>query len=156
MRVRISIKKVDSIWNVMVHGDAREGKWRWNWRMELVASILHATSEHGVSSITNADSHTSAAGSRLNWLPRRFKWTVRFTERRNLVSARVPSHFNWPLTRLICKYNPVGYSVCFLSFFVPAGNSCSQSKAGCRMLIILGLKQPDHESNYLSLSSDNV
>ena len=23
---------------------------------------------------------------------------VRFAERRNLVSARVPSHFNWPLT----------------------------------------------------------
>jgi hypothetical protein len=24
---------------------------------------------------------------------------VRFAERRNLVSARVPSHFNWPLTQ---------------------------------------------------------
>ena len=24
-------------------------------------------------------------------------WLVRFAERRNLVSARVPSHFNWPL-----------------------------------------------------------
>jgi hypothetical protein len=23
---------------------------------------------------------------------------VRFAERRNLVSARVPSHFNWPIT----------------------------------------------------------
>ena len=34
----------------------------------------HTPSEGGVSSITKADAHTSAASSRLNWLPRRFKW----------------------------------------------------------------------------------
>jgi len=60
---------VDSSWNVMAHGDAREGKWRGNWRMEWVASTLHPTSEHCVSSITTADAHTSAASSRLNWRP---------------------------------------------------------------------------------------
>ena len=49
----------------MTHG-------RGNWRMEWVGSTLHTTSEHGVSSITTADAHTSAASSRLN---RRFKWT---------------------------------------------------------------------------------
>jgi hypothetical protein len=38
----------------------------------------HTTSERSVSSITNADSHTSAASSRLNWRPRRFKWTRPF------------------------------------------------------------------------------
>ena len=38
----------------------------------------HTTSGRGVSSITNADAHTSAASSRLNWRPRRFKWTRRF------------------------------------------------------------------------------
>jgi hypothetical protein len=37
-----------------------------NWRMEWVASTLHTTSEHGVSSITIADAHTSAASSELN------------------------------------------------------------------------------------------
>ena len=58
--------------------DAREGKWRGNWRMEWIASTLHTTSEHGVSSITTADAHTSAASSRLNWRPRRFKWTRPF------------------------------------------------------------------------------
>jgi len=42
--------------------------------MELVASTLHTTSEFGVSSITTADEHTSAASSRLNWRPSRFKW----------------------------------------------------------------------------------
>ena len=69
---------VDSSWNVMAHGDAREGKWRGNWRMEWVASTLHTTSEYGVSSITTADAHTSAASSRLNWRPRRFNWTRPF------------------------------------------------------------------------------
>jgi hypothetical protein len=69
---------VESSWNVMAHGDARTGKWRGNWRMEWVASTLHTSSEHGVSSITTADAHTSAAISRLNWRPRRFKWTRPF------------------------------------------------------------------------------
>jgi hypothetical protein len=50
--------------------------------MEWVAGTLHTTSEHGVSSITTADAHTSAASS-----------PCRFAERRILVSARVPSHF---------------------------------------------------------------
>ena len=53
-------------------------KWMGNWRMEWVASTLHTTSEHGVSSITTADAHTSAASSRLNWRPFRFKWTRPF------------------------------------------------------------------------------
>jgi hypothetical protein len=38
----------------------------------------HATSEHGVSSITTANAHNSAASSRLNWRPRRLKWTRPF------------------------------------------------------------------------------
>jgi len=62
--------------------------------MQWVASTLHTTSEHGVSSITTADAHTSAASSRLNWRPPAdLNGLVRLTERRNLVSARVPSHF---------------------------------------------------------------
>ena len=69
---------VDSSWNVMAHGDAREGKWRGNWRMVWVASTLHTTSEHGVSSITTTDAHTSAASNRLNLHPRRFKCTRPF------------------------------------------------------------------------------
>jgi len=46
--------------------------------MEWVASTLHTTSERGVSSIITAVAHTSAASSRLNWHPRRFKWTRPF------------------------------------------------------------------------------
>jgi len=71
----ICVWYVDSSWNVMAHGDAREGKWR---GMEWVASTLHTTSEHSVSSITTADAQTSAASSRLNWRPSRFKWTRPF------------------------------------------------------------------------------
>ena len=70
--------QVESSWNVMVHGDTREQKWRVNWRMQWVASTLHTTSEHVVSSITTADAHTSAASSRLNWRLRLYKWTRPF------------------------------------------------------------------------------
>ena len=38
----------------------------------------HATSERGLSSITQADAHTSAVSSRLNWRPHPFKWTRPF------------------------------------------------------------------------------
>ena len=69
---------VESSWNVMARGDAREGKWGGNWRMDFVASTIHTTSEHGESSITTTDAHTSAASSRLNWCPCWFKWTCLF------------------------------------------------------------------------------
>jgi len=75
---RAGIREIESSWNVMAHGEVREGKWRGNWRMEWVVSTLHTTSKHDVSSITTADAHTSAASSRLNWRPRRFKWTRPF------------------------------------------------------------------------------
>ena len=78
-------KRVDSSWNVMAHGDAREGKWRGNWRMEFVACTLHTASEHGVSSINTADAHTSAASSRLNWRPPPADL--------NAVGSQYPSHY---------------------------------------------------------------
>jgi hypothetical protein len=80
----------------------REAKWRGNWQIEWVASTLLTTSEHDVSCITTADAHNSAASSRLNWHPHphpndNLNGLVPCAERRNLVSARVSSHFNWPL-----------------------------------------------------------
>jgi hypothetical protein len=75
--LRLLPRMVQSSWNVMAHGDAQKGKWG----MEWVASTLHTTTEHGVPSITTitiADAHTSAASSRLNWRPCRFKWTRQF------------------------------------------------------------------------------
>ena len=84
---------------LQAHGDTLEGKWKGNWRMEWVLSTLHTTSEHGLSSITTADAHTSLpvvdwtdAHADLNGL-------VRFAETRNLVSAHVPSHFKRSLVQ---------------------------------------------------------
>jgi hypothetical protein len=52
----------------------------------------HRTSERGVSSITNADAHTSAASSPTELTPPAdLNGLVRLGERRNVVSARVPS-----------------------------------------------------------------
>jgi hypothetical protein len=142
---------LDSSWNVMAHGGARERKWRGNWRMEWIASKSHVTAGHRLTRAVQtlqADVHNSPASSRLNWRPCRFKWTrpfrrktkygfracaitfqtqstaadmrtprllvvdwteapaylnglVRFAERRNLVSARVPSHFKRSLLPLM-------------------------------------------------------
>ena len=57
------------------------------------SQYCHTTSERGVSSITTADAHASAASSRPSWRPHWFKWTRLFRWRRNLVSERVPSRF---------------------------------------------------------------
>ena len=64
--------------------------------MQWVASTLHTTSEHGVSSITTADAaHLGCQQStELTPPPADLNGLVRFAERRNLVSACVPSHFN--------------------------------------------------------------
>jgi hypothetical protein len=62
----------------MALGDAREGKWRGKWRMEWVASTLHTTSKRGVSSITTADAHISAAAVDWTDVPADLNGLVRF------------------------------------------------------------------------------
>jgi hypothetical protein len=89
----------------MAHGDAWEGKWRRNWRMEWVASTLHTTSEHVVSSITTADAHTSAASSRLKWRPHRFKRTRPFRRKTKSGSCACAITFQTQST------------ICFLYFY---------------------------------------
>jgi len=79
---------------MMANGEAREGKWRGNWRMEWVASTLHTTSEHGVSSITTSDAHTSAASSRLNWRPRRFLKDLFISPKDEIWFLRVCHHIS--------------------------------------------------------------
>ena len=58
-------RPVEMWWQTVTHGG---GKWRGNWRMEWVASTLHTNSEHGISSNTTADAHTSAASSGFKWI----------------------------------------------------------------------------------------
>jgi len=92
MLIRVQLKCDDTRW--------RKGGETGEWGEE--ASTLHTTSEHGVSSITTADAHTSAASSWLNWRPPAdLNGLVCLAERRNLVSARVPSHFNRPLLAVL-------------------------------------------------------
>jgi len=59
--------------------------------MEWVAKTLDTTSELRISSSTTADVNTSAAVERTD-APAVLNGLVRFAERRDLVSARVPSH----------------------------------------------------------------
>ena len=80
---------LETNWNVMEHGDAREGKRRGNWRMEWVTSTLHTMSEHGVSSITTADANSRLPVVDWTEAPADLNGLVRFAERRSLVSARV-------------------------------------------------------------------
>jgi len=96
--------EVEYSWNVMAHGDAREGKWRGNWRMNWVASTLHTTSEHGVSNMTTADAHTSAASSRLNWRPRRFKWTRPFRRKTRFGFCACAITFQLASSTELCNY----------------------------------------------------
>jgi hypothetical protein len=55
---------------MVTHGWGREG--------ETDEWSGYTTSKLDVSSITTADAHISAASSRLNWRPSRFKWTCPF------------------------------------------------------------------------------
>ena len=116
---------LDSSWNVMAHDDAREGKWRGNRRMEWVACTLHTTSEHGVSSITTTDAHTSAASSRLNWRPRWFKWTRSF--RRKTKSGFCACAITFQLTStMITNYDKMLRTIAY--FWV---NTPSLARTGC-------------------------
>jgi hypothetical protein len=123
---------VEPSWNVMVHGDARQGKWRGNWRMEWVASTLHTTSEHGVSSITNVDAHTSAASSRLNWCPRQFKWTRPFRRKTKSGFCACTITFQTQATPLIRLYD-VERNNLFFTYFVLISNEHRYSIASRRL-----------------------
>jgi len=89
-------------------GDVREVKRRGNWRMEWVTTTLHTTSEHGVSTITTADAHTSAASNRLSWRPRRFKWVQPFRRKTKSVFCACAITFQLATTTSGCR-------ICILS-----------------------------------------
>ena len=87
------LRCVECIWNPMAHGDAREGKWRGNWRMEWVASTL--TLPRNVVYPVLLTLMRTPRLPVVDWTdaPADLNGLVRFAERRNLVSACVPSHF---------------------------------------------------------------
>jgi len=76
---------------VVAHGDAREGKWRGNWRMEWVASTL--TRPRNVVHPALLTLMRTPRLPAVDWTesPADLNGLVRLGERRNVVSARVPS-----------------------------------------------------------------
>jgi len=77
--------------NVMAHGDAREGKWRGNCRMEWVVSTL--TPPPNVVSPTLLKLMRTPRLPAIDWTeaPTDLNGLVLFGKRRNLVTTRVPS-----------------------------------------------------------------
>jgi len=68
--------------------------------MEWGTSKRHMNAEHRLARAVQtlqADVHSSPASSQINWPPADWNGLVRFAERQNLVSARVPSHFKQSL-----------------------------------------------------------
>ena len=57
---------VELVRNLVAHGDAREGEVKGKLANGVGSQYSQATPERGISSITKADAHTSAASSRLN------------------------------------------------------------------------------------------
>ena len=86
----------------MSHGDAREGKWRGNWRMEWVASTL--TRPRNVVYPPLLTLMRTPRLPAVDWTdaPADLNGLVRLGERRNLVSARVPSGSARALPSLTC------------------------------------------------------
>ena len=102
---------VECVWNLMAHGDAREGNWRGNWWMEWVTSTL--TLPRNVVYPALITLMRTPRLPAVDWTddPPDLNGLVRFGERRNLVSARVPSRFKRtiPMSSLVSKYTVSGY-----------------------------------------------
>jgi len=98
--------------------------------MEWVASTLHTTLEHGVSSITTADAHTSAASSRLNWRPCRFKWTRPFRRKTKFVFCVCAITFQ---THTRCAYRKKIQSM-FKGLTLHATISAWKGQCVCKLL----------------------
>jgi hypothetical protein len=88
-----TVTALESRWNLMAHGDAREGKWTGNWRMEWVASTL--TLPRNVVYPALQPLMRTPRLPAVDWTdaPADLNGLVRFGERRILDSARVPSRF---------------------------------------------------------------
>jgi hypothetical protein len=91
--VSVHATYVESSWNLMAHGDAREGKWRGNWRVEWAASTLTLPRNMVYPALLPLMRTPRLPAVDWTDAPADLNGLVRFAERPNLVSARVPSHF---------------------------------------------------------------
>jgi len=76
--------------------------------MEWVASTLHTVSEYFLSSVTAADVHTSAASSRQNGRPRRFKWTRPFRRKTKYYFCACAITFQLSTTKPLSRMERLG------------------------------------------------
>ena len=78
---------VESSWNLMAHGDAREGKWRGNWWMEWVSSTLTLPRNTMFPALLPLTRTPRLPAVDWTDAPADLNGLVRFGERRNLFSA---------------------------------------------------------------------
>jgi len=89
---------LDSGWNVMAHSDARDVKWRGKLTNGVGSQYpSHYLGTWRIQHYYRWCAHLGCQQSTELTAPADLNGLVRFAERRNLVSARVPSRFNWPL-----------------------------------------------------------
>ena len=102
-KMRLSYNR--DVWNVILRSECGGTRWRTGGEVKgklangVGSQYCHTTSERGVSSITNADAHTSAASSGLNWLPRWFKWTRPFRRKKKCGFCACAIRFHTSCTR---------------------------------------------------------
>ena len=82
---------IELVRNLVAHGEAREGKWRGNWRMEWVASTPTPPPNVVYPALYKLMRTTRLPAVDWTDAPTDLNELLRFGERRNLVSARVPS-----------------------------------------------------------------
>jgi len=100
----------------MAYGNAREGKWRGNWRMEWVASTLHTTSEHGVSSIIPLMRTTRLPVVDWTDAPRQFKWTPPFRRKTKSGFCACAITFQLASTRMITNTDLLFFSYSYTNY----------------------------------------
>jgi len=98
----------------MAHGDAQEGKWRGNWRMEGVSSTLRTTWKMVYPALL--PQMRTPQLPVVNWTdaPADLNGLIRFTKRWNMVFAHVPSHFKRSIHTAIGICH-TGYADCLLT-----------------------------------------
>ena len=119
---------VELVRNLVAHGDAREGNWRGNWRMEWVASTLTPSPNVVYPALLKLMRTLRLPAVDWTDAPTDLNWLVRFGERRNLVSARVPSRSARAILKTsILEPAIVPYSSCRRSwqYWVWAGQQVS-------------------------------
>ena len=80
---------VEFVRNLVEHGDAREGKWRGNWRMEWVDSTLMPPPNMVYAALLKLMCAPRLPAVEWTDAPTDLNGLVRFGERRNMFSARV-------------------------------------------------------------------